>query len=163
MGVKRACAPVSFINSTRPPTTPSQPSPHPRAGLRASSVFPPVTGAEPRPGGERIKSQGQQHPRQGAGTSLPACPAVCGHRLAPARVTPDRWAACYLLDSVLRWLGGGEGAWSEHPHSRGREDQPPARPGVGEKGEGCWWRSAGMQGSWASMTLAEVSGPPCPL
>lgn len=109
--------------------TPTHPrAPHPHTSLRASSVFPPVTGLEPCQGGEGIKAQGQPRPHRGAGTSLPACPAVCGHRSALARATSDRWAACYLLDSVLSRLGRGEGGHIP-------EAESPSHPEVGGKGE----------------------------
>lgn len=96
----------------------SAPAPHPSSlpRLRAWSIhlpsFLPVT--KPCGGGEGIKSRLASTGR-GAGTSLPACPAVCSHRLALALVTPDQWIACYLLDSVLSWLQEGKGSGQSNP------------------------------------------------
>jgi hypothetical protein len=63
--------------------------PHP-SGLRASSVFPCHWSWSLVEEERGLKPRAAQHPRQGAGTSFPACPAVCGHRLALAPVTSDR-------------------------------------------------------------------------
>lgn len=61
-------------------------------------------------------------------TSLPASPAVHSHRPALAPVTSDRWAACYLLNSVLNRLGGRRGLVGAV--------QPLANPGRGETVQG---------------------------
>lgn len=118
--LERTCAPSSTLPT--PPPLPQSPS-----------VFPPVTGwslwrrqglnpGPPRPRGELALHY------------QPALPGCLRPSIGLARVTSDRWAACYLLDSALSRLRRGTGTWSDHgplPETGPSASQPGGRKSRG--------------------------------